>query len=84
MAAPFWRNAEEPSDFRVSCSAVIEGVGFLDPKAILNPGTAPAADSQLQHLSEAAAQQIPILSPEVYSHKTSGHASLTQAPRQSS
>jgi hypothetical protein len=29
MAAPFWRSLVGPSDFRVFCSAVIEGVRFL-------------------------------------------------------
>jgi hypothetical protein len=42
MAAPFWRIPEGLSDIWFFCSAVDEGVRFLDPKAIFNAGSAPA------------------------------------------
>jgi hypothetical protein len=40
MAAPFWRSPEGPGVFRVFRPALIEGVRFLDPEAVFNPGTA--------------------------------------------
>jgi hypothetical protein len=51
MAAPFWRTPEELNDFRVSRWAVIEGMRFLDPEAVFNPGTPPQAHTKVQNFS---------------------------------
>jgi hypothetical protein len=59
MAAPFWRSPEESNDFRVSCSAVIEGVRFLDPEAVFNPGTSPQAHTKVQNFSAESEEKSP-------------------------
>jgi hypothetical protein len=42
MAAPFWRGPAGIGIFWIFLSALIEGIHFFDPEAVLNPGTAPA------------------------------------------
>jgi len=53
MAAPFWRSPEGLSDFRICCSALTEGVRFLDPESDSHPGTVrPRASGRFEHCSE--------------------------------